>query len=48
MRLPEDDIRLFYRLHPALLFYTNRELELVEGVSTFEELMRPERQPKCR
>jgi len=39
MKLSEEDIRLFYKLHPALLFYTNQQMKKSKDVSTLEEFM---------
>jgi len=39
MKLPEEDIELFYKLHPALLFYANQQLKVVSAVSTVKEFM---------
>lgn len=30
MQLSQADVKLFYKLHPALLFYGNQELEVVK------------------
>ena len=37
MRLSKEDLKLYYRLHPALLFYTNQKGEIIDGISTLEE-----------
>lgn len=39
MKLSEEDVRLFYKLHTALLFYTNQQMKKSKGVSTLEEFM---------
>ena len=39
MKLTEEDVRLFYKLHPALLFYTNQRIKKVKNVSTPEEIL---------
>jgi len=39
MRLSEENVRLFYKLHPALLFYANQEMKKSKDVSTLEEFM---------
>lgn len=38
MKLKDEDVKLFYKLHPALLFYTNQKTKLIKDVSTVEEL----------
>lgn len=30
-QIPEDDLHLFYKLHPALLFYVNKKEKVVDG-----------------
>ncbi len=37
MKLPEEDTELFYKLHPALLFYTNQRKGVLREVTTIEE-----------
>lgn len=37
MKLNEADVRLFYKLHPSLLLYTNQQLKLFSAVSTLNE-----------
>ena len=39
MHLPEQDIALFYKLHPAVVVYANRQLGIVSGASTAKELL---------
>ena len=39
MKLSEEDTELFYKLHPALLFYTNQRKGVLREVSTIEEFM---------
>ena len=39
MKLSEEDVRLFYKLHPALLFYTNQQMKKSKDVSTLEKFM---------
>ena len=40
MQLSQDDINLFYKLHPALLFYVNEKLSILsDRVQTPNELM---------
>ncbi|MGB2841010.1 MAG: hypothetical protein WBC40_00790 [Halobacteriota archaeon] len=39
MKLPEEDVDLFYKLHPALLFYTNQRKSVFGSVTTVEEFM---------
>jgi hypothetical protein len=39
MKLPEEDTELFYKLHPALMFYTNQRKGVVGSVTTLEEFM---------
>ena len=38
MKLKDEDVKLFYKLHPPLLFYTNQKTELIKDISTVEEL----------
>jgi len=37
MKLSKNDAELFFKLHPALLFYANQRLGILKGVSTLEE-----------
>jgi plasmid stabilization system protein ParE len=39
MKLSEEDVGLFYKLHQALLLYTNQRKGIVSGVTTVEEFM---------
>lgn len=39
MKLSEEDIELFYKLHLALLFYTNQRKGVLREVTTMEEFM---------
>jgi hypothetical protein len=39
MRLPASDVALFYKLHPALLFYANQQLRLARHVTTIAQLL---------
>ena len=39
MKMSEEDVRLFYKLHPALLFYTNQQMKKSKDVSTLGEFM---------
>ncbi len=39
MKLPEEDTELFYKLHPALLFYTSQRKGVVRSITTLEEFM---------
>ena len=39
MKLPEEDTELFYKLHKALLFYTNQRKGKVRDVTTVEEFL---------
>jgi len=39
LKLSEEDLKLFFKLHPALLFYANRQLKIVGGVPTLEKFM---------
>jgi len=39
MRLPEEDIDLFYKLYPTLLFYTNERRGIMRDVATVDEFM---------
>ena len=36
LRLPEEDLELFFKLYPALLFYANQRLNVVEGFSQLD------------
>lgn len=40
MKLSEEDVRLFYKLHPALLFHTNQQMKKIKDVPTLEKFMR--------
>lgn len=38
MHLSEDNIHLFYKLHPALLFYANKKLDVLkDNIQTPDE-----------
>ena len=37
MKLTKEDLGLYYKLHPALLFYTNRKGGIIGDVSTLKE-----------
>ncbi|MEA2074727.1 MAG: hypothetical protein U9O85_03205 [Euryarchaeota archaeon] len=39
MKLSEEDTKLFYKLLPALLVYTNQQKGVVRGVTTVDEFM---------
>jgi hypothetical protein len=39
MRLPAAEVELFYKLHPALLFYAKQQLGLAPHVTTIPQLM---------
>nr|QNO52578.1 hypothetical protein NBNHMHLL_00010 [Methanosarcinales archaeon ANME-1 ERB6] len=39
MKLPDEDVELFYKLHPALLFYTNQQKGVAKDVTTIEDFM---------
>ena len=39
MKLSEEDTELFYKLHPALLFYTNQQKGIAKDVTTIEDFM---------
>jgi len=39
MKLSEEDVELFYKLHPALLFYTNQRKGVLREVTTMEEFI---------
>jgi hypothetical protein len=39
MRLPASEVDLFYKLHPALLFYAKQQLGLARHVTTLAQLM---------
>lgn len=38
MRLSDQDVNLFYKLHPKLLVYTNQQMKLIKGITTVEEI----------
>jgi hypothetical protein len=38
-KLSEEDLALFYRLHPVLLLYANQQLKIIDKVSTVKELI---------
>jgi len=48
MRMSEEDVRLFYKLHPALLFYTNQQMKKSKDVSTLEEFMHSQLEEKVK
>lgn len=37
MNLNQDDLKLFFKLYPTLLFYTNQQLKVVKRVPTLEK-----------
>nr|HPQ42470.1 hypothetical protein [bacterium] len=39
MRLPREDMTLFFKLHPAYLFYVNRRLEIIDGIDSVDAFM---------
>jgi hypothetical protein len=39
MRLPASEVELFYKLHPALLFYAKQQLSLAPHVTTIPQLL---------
>src|SRR5919106_3660079 len=39
MKLSPVDVKLFYKLHPALLAYTKQQLHIVGKAKTFSEFM---------
>ena len=39
VKLAEEDVELFLKLHPALLFYANQQLRIVGGVPKLEKFM---------
>ncbi len=39
MKLSDEDVELFYKLHPALRFYTNQRKGILRDVTTIEEFM---------
>jgi len=47
VRLPEQDIALFYKLNPELLLHVNRRLGILEGVSSADELMALPAEERC-
>ena len=48
MHLPEQDVALFYKLHPALLVHVNRRLGILRDVSTVLELMARPGEDRCK
>lgn len=40
MKLSQEDVKLFYKLHPALLFYGNQKLKVIGDVPTIDEFMK--------
>jgi hypothetical protein len=39
MRLSDDDLKLFFKLHPGYLFHSNIKLKILPGVNTIEQFM---------
>ena len=39
MKLPEPEVELFYKLHPALLFYANQRLSIAPDMTTLPQLL---------
>jgi hypothetical protein len=39
MRFPASEVELFYKLHPALLLYTNQQLGMARHVTTIPQLL---------
>ncbi len=39
MKLSEENVSLFYKLHPALLFYANQQMNISKNVSSIDKLM---------
>lgn len=39
MRLPKEDLTLFFKLHPAYLFYVNRRLKILDGIDGIDGFM---------
>ena len=39
MRLPASEVELFYKLHPALLFYAKQQLSRAPHVTTIPQLL---------
>ncbi|MCK5768518.1 MAG: hypothetical protein KAH35_09135 [Candidatus Atribacteria bacterium] len=37
MRMSKENVELFYKLFPALLFYTNQQMKKIKNVSTLKE-----------
>ena len=48
VKLPKEEVELFFKLHPALLAYANQRLKLVKNVSTADEFMRAPPEEKVR
>ena len=50
MNLLPEDLRLFYKLYPALLLFVNERHHVLEGVTTADQLMSlaPEERYKVR
>jgi len=39
MRMSEENVKLFYKLYPALLFHINQQIKKIKDVSTLEEFI---------
>lgn len=39
MRLSDDDLKLFFKLHPGYLFHANKKLKILSGINTLEQFM---------
>ena len=37
--MSEGNVKLFYKLYPALLFYANQQIEKIKDASTLEEFI---------
>ena len=48
MKLPEEDTELFYKIHPALLFYTNQLKGVVRRTNSVEEFMQLPNEEKVK
>ena len=48
MQLSQADVKLFYKLHPALLFYGNQELKVVKDVPSVDVFMELPAEEKIR
>lgn len=40
MKLTKEDLQLFYKLHPALLLFTNQETQTIQNVNNMQKFMK--------